>query len=205
MNNSPVSLTFDITNDNSPIKVGMDVKKNSITDTTKTPKRLIFKIPQDTCPRVMTIYESGDSSISIRLRLMVTTVLRTTLGMLGRTPPLATTRPMTLVKRIHAATKALVSEIIRICKVTELMKGGVEKAIKKVHAQCKVCTKSGEPIPSKNISISHVNKALNEEVQGDFMFVRIRQTTYTVIHYVDTGTGYSEDTVVIDRKGTTII
>lgn len=81
----------------------------------------------------------------------------------------------------------------------------LEKAIRDTCTQCDVCSRSGPPAPSRKISLTHVNKNFNDEIQVDFLFVRIKGTIYCVIHFCDAGTAYYEGAVVKDRKSNTIL
>lgn len=95
--------------------------------------------------------------------------------------------------------------MIRICKDAGWLDDGVKRAIRHICNQCDVCARSGVPMPFKKVSLNYVNQAFNDEVQSDFTFVKIQIKNYTVIHYVDTGTGYSEGVIVHERKGATLI
>lgn len=61
------------------------------------------------------------------------------------------------------------------------------------------------PKPSKMVPISHVNQSFNDDIQADFTYVKIRESSYTAIHYVNTGTGYSGGGSVTDRKGARLV
>lgn len=59
INGLPVTLTFDMSDDDSSITMEMYVKQNSITNTTSITKCLSFKISSDNKVREMLIYEYG--------------------------------------------------------------------------------------------------------------------------------------------------
>lgn len=112
----PVSLKFDITDDNSPITVGVDLKMNIITNTFSRPKIIRFNRQNDNQMLKITIYKSGNTKLTIRLRLLISPVIPTTVGLLGNILPLASKRPITLVKRFHNSTHATAAHMIRILK-----------------------------------------------------------------------------------------
>lgn len=114
-------------------------------------------------------------------------------------------RAMTLAKRIHNGTHASASQIVQICKDAGWTGSELEKAIRDTCARCDVCTRSGPQAPSRKISLTHVNQNINDEIQTDFLFIKLFDTVYSVIHFADTGTAYSEGSVVTDRKADTII
>lgn len=53
MNNRPITIDFDVTNDNSPITIGIDIQWFCITDNISKPSRLILNHPRDTKPRIL--------------------------------------------------------------------------------------------------------------------------------------------------------
>lgn len=183
----------------------MDVKRNGITDKTSNPKRFSFKRPHDNKTRHLIIYESVESTFTSTLRLMIAPVLPVTYGLIGKIPPLAPTRPTTLAKRIHNATHAPAEQILRIFKYVRWSNGGVKKSIRQNCGQCKVSAQSGSPTHSIKISLSHVNQAFNDDFQADFTYVKILDKNYTLVHYVDPSTVYSEGATVHDRKRITIV
>lgn len=74
-----------------------------------------------------------------------------------------------------------------------------------VCAQCGVCAISGPPVPVKKLSLNHVNQNFNDEIQTAFLFAKIRNENYTIIHFAETGTTLSERAIGRYRKATTII
>lgn len=60
--------------------------------------------------------------------------------------------------------------------------------------------KSGQPAPSKNLSVHHVNQTFNQEVQLDYKYRNIRDTKHVLLHIVDGGTAYSETIIAQDRR-----
>lgn len=205
INDKPTTLDFDVTDDDSPITVGMDVQRYCVTDNLSTPRRVVMKRPRDTDRRTLNTYISGFSPLEHRLRLEITPIPCATNALIGHARRRPDIRPATLAKRIHNITHAPASEAIRICKQAGWLNDEVEKAIEKVSRECETCARSGRPPPSKKLSLTHVNQDFNDEVQGDFTFVDIRGRKYTVIHYTCTGTSYSEASIVENRRWTTLV
>lgn len=83
----PVSIIFDVTNDASPVIIGLDVKKHITTD-----------VP-----------------LKARLRLLVVPA-RLSLAMLGEARKPHGIRPITLANRIHGMTHIHPNEAIGICE-----------------------------------------------------------------------------------------
>lgn len=205
MNDQTTSIRFDVTDDESPITIGMDVKLYSITDNIASPSQIVIKRPHDSAPRILETYASGRTRLDTRLRLLVAPIPPVSRSMLGKTPLPQSMRALTLAKRIHNATHASEDQTLRICDDAGWLTNELRTAIHDTCINCHVCTRTGPPAQMKKISLNHVNQNFNDEIQADFLFVKIRKVTYTVIHFTDTGTAYSEGTIVEDRKQTTII
>lgn len=62
----------------------------------------------------------------------------------------------------------------------------------KVYQSCNICTSTGRPAITKNISLTHVNDEFSQEVQADFVSVRICNTIHEVLNVMDLGTSYGE-------------
>lgn len=56
INGHPTALTFDVTNDDSPVFIYMDIKRYTITDNMSSPPNIIIKRPSDVDRRVMETY-----------------------------------------------------------------------------------------------------------------------------------------------------
>ena len=92
----------------------------------------------------------------------------------------------------------------------------LSSAIDIVDASCNICIQHGRPLPSKKIPLTHVNGALNEEIQLDFTYAVVYRKSpnganeYTrekhiLLVMTDTGTRYTEATIVNDRTVSTIV
>lgn len=60
-------------------------------------------------------------------------------------------------------------------------------------------------MPSRKVTLNHVNQALNDEIHLDFTFWVLTDKMHIMVHFVDLGTGFSEGAIVQDRNGKTII
>lgn len=100
-------------------------------------------------------------------------------------------REVTSVKKRHRLTHSIADEMNKIYADASKSKK-IEEACEKVFNACDICTSSGRPSHSNNISLSHINEAFNEELQEDFTMVYIREQKYFVLNIVDAGTRYGE-------------
>ena len=76
----------------------------------------------------------------------------------------------------------------------------LSQAFEKVHQACDVCAQNGRPAIMRTVSIKHVNKEFNEEVQADFFWCTIREKRYIVFNITDTNTSYSEVCIATNRS-----
>lgn len=116
LNDRTTTITFDVMDDNSPITMGMDIKRFSITDNTSEPKKLIIHRPSDKEKRVLQTYIAQSDPLQARLRLMVIPKMELNSAMLGEVRRPDNIRPLTMAKRLHALTHAAPDELIRICR-----------------------------------------------------------------------------------------
>lgn len=204
MNNNPVSIPFDVTNDDSPIVVGMDVKQCTTTNNLCTPPTMTIRRPTDRSPRLLETYMTNDDPLRARLRLLVAPA-RLSTAMLGDARKPHGMRAITLAKRIHNMTHIPRDEAIRICKDAGWNNPELEEAIRLVSDNCPSCALTGPPTPTKKISLKHVNENFNNEIQIDFTYFDIRGQTCPALHVADTGTGYSEVKLVNTRRADEMI
>lgn len=108
----------------------------------------------------MMIYESGATQLSIKLRFSIDPLIPTTSGILGKTPPLAPTLPLTLFKRIHHATHASAKETIRICKSAGWINGDFMNVIEQIFKQYEESPNSGSPCRLKRYPLRTLFKPL---------------------------------------------
>lgn len=204
MKNKPTAIDFDVTNDASPIILGMDVKKYTLTDNLASPPVMIMNRPSDKGVRTMETCLSTGDPLKARLRLLVIPTMRTS-ALIGNARRPMHIRPMTLAKRMHNLTHDHPQQLIRLCKDAGWLNPELEKAIITVTENCASCAMTGPPSPSKKISISHVNEQFNSEIQADFTYFRIRGEIYPALHVVDVGTGFSEVRLVETRRADNLL
>lgn len=81
----------------------------------------------------------------------------------------------------------------------------LEEAIDKVDEACEVCVRNGRPIPSKKVSLSHVNEAFNQEIQIAFTYCVVRSRKRMIMVITDAGTGYSAAQIVQNKNMNLIV
>lgn len=201
---SPTTFDFDLFRDDSPLIIGLDLRIHSNTENMGTGRAFKFKRPTDSDVRMFQTYVSGEHDLDKRLRVnLCSTVGVTTDKTMGAL--ISNLRASRLVKRFHRLTHATPSETRRFMKSGGRLTGDVEKEIEEVHHACEICAQSGQPEPSRKISMTHVNEGFNEELQIDYTYVDIRDRKHVVLHIVDAGTAYSETSIVADRRISTAI
>lgn len=72
MKQKTVAIIFDVTEDNSPVVIGMDIKKFSKTDNLSNPPHMMIRRPEDKGKRFLETYIKEDDPLKTRLRLLVT-------------------------------------------------------------------------------------------------------------------------------------
>lgn len=79
------------------------------------------------------------------------------------------------VKKMHRLTHAKAQEMIGLLKDAKMCDRETEVDCKKVASACTLCAQSVKSVPSRNILLSHVNKAFNENIQADLLIVYIQK------------------------------
>lgn len=200
LNDRPIEITFDLFDDSSPLVIGLDLKQYTTTDNFNF--RLIIKRPTDKEERTLRTYMTNNSLTDCRIRAELVRMPESyALTQTGKFMD----RPATIVKRLHRLTHAPAAEMQTILKDAGILTNEMRDIITNVTRNCEICVKSGPPKVSRKISISHVNEAFNIEVQMDFMYCFIRGTRHVVLHFVDSGTAYSEAVIVANRNMDIII
>lgn len=204
LNDQTTSLTFDLVQDDSPIALGMDVSQHSVINFSSEYPTMTIARPNEKSPWVLSIYVDGASKFQIRGRVLIILIAHVTSSLMATNAVSATSRPMTTAKRVHRLTHATAEELIHICKTANWLTPDPKTSIRKVTAACQICAESGLPVPSKKISITHMNEAFNQNVQVDFTFCTVRGTQYTVPHMICTGTAYSETQIMSNCEAASI-
>lgn len=76
-----VALRFDISNDGSPIKIRVYVKRYSFTDNLPQPNKLIINLPTENSPRTIKTYTSESGTFERRQRLLLVPKFPTSSGL----------------------------------------------------------------------------------------------------------------------------
>lgn len=97
-----------------------------------------------------------------------------------------------MVKKVHRFTHGNEKELEALFREAGLLTPKIKNAIAKIESSCITCATSGRPVQTKKISLKHVNKEFNVEVQADFMTVNCKEKKYEVLNVEDTSTGYGE-------------
>lgn len=200
VNGRPTNLFFDLTDDESPLTIGLDVQQYSQRSYVKPNSSITFMRPNDRHPRTLPVYIRGDDPLRLRAHVDIVGLMPTSLSFLV-TNPSGPQRASTLAKRLHRYTHAPYKEMVEILSRGGHKNAKVKHLCREIIESCPVCARSGPPTPTKKISFTHVCEAFNQEIQADFMFADIRGTKYCILHVVDTGTSYSEATIVSRRSG----
>lgn len=106
-------MTFDTTNDDSPIVMGMEVRRYSVTDNLAPPTRIRTRRPSDKGIFKLETYMSTIDPHKERFRLLVAPSLRTT-GLILETRKPLNMRPLTLAKRVPGMTHVHPDQMTRI-------------------------------------------------------------------------------------------
>lgn len=198
----PTTFTFDLVEGESPLILGLDVKRFANTDNLAAPPYIRFKRPQDIDTRVFHTYIEPDHDGNDRIRFEIVPHLGSTVSSLMTTTK---NSDINLAKRLHRFTHATADEMKRLLSDADQLTDELKKACEKVYDACEICISSGQPKPRRKISLSHINTAFNDEIQADFVTVMIRGERYEVLNIVDTGTRYGERVIACNHSGDTII
>ena len=198
----PTAFTFDLVRGQSPLILGQDVRGYCNTFNLTNQRYIEMKRPKDDAHRYLYTYiDSSDG----RLRLDIAPhPLATKKTLLGNIHTTVKRQPLTLCKRVHRYTHATPDEMRHLFQDANMLDNELEDAIEQVCNACEVCAKNGRPLPSKKVSLTHVNQAFNAELQIDFMFPKIRGQKRTVMNLTDTGTNYTELILCESRSATTM-
>ena len=193
----PTSFTFDLVSGNSPLILGQEIREHCNTFNLANEKYIQMRRPHDDDYRYHYTYLLPSDR---RLRLDIAPhPMFTKRTLLGNIHTNAKRQPLAFSKRVHRYTHATADEMKLLCKEADMLDKQLEAAIEQVCNACDVCAKNGRPVPTKKVSLTHVNQAFNVELQIDFMFPTIRGSKHTVIHITDAGTSYSETSICNSR------
>lgn len=106
---------------------------------------------------------------------------------------------LNLSKRVHRFGHASAKDMKDIMASRGMDAERVSTVCETVYEACAICTATGRQANKKKVSTTHVNKAFNEEVQVDFVYVRIHGERFEALNIVDLGTRYGERSITIAR------
>lgn len=198
----PVEITFDLTDSNAPLIVGIDFLRFANTYNRADPRVIEFQRPDEDTARIMDTYILKDHTGNDRLRLEISP------NSIGRHRALlAATKPSDVINhaaKIHSFSHAHPDDIRAILKDSGLLTRDSSRACDEAVASCIVCTSTGRPAQHCKVSLTHVNSAFNEEIQADFVMVYIGGTKHEVLNINDAGTRYGERTIASSRSAESI-
>lgn len=114
---------------------------------------------------------------------------------------LAKRHDLNLVKTLHRFTHAGYEEMERILQDSSNWNDQSKVACGNLMNACPICASKGRPHERRNISITHVTEAFNEELQADFLDVWIQEEKKEIINIMDVGTNTVEREIVSSRSG----
>lgn len=114
-------------------------------------------------------------------------------------------QPLNIAKKIHTFTHGTSKEMISLLRDAGLEVPEYKRACQKVFESCGICASSGRPADKAKVSLTHVNKSFNNEIQADFVTVYIRDENFEVLSIVDVGTQYGERSITSFRDGCIIM
>lgn len=193
----PVTFEFDLVEGNSPLIIGLDLKRYSDTCNRSTPRTITFKRPNDV--RVYTMYTYIEDDYTGCARLRMELVPHTKSIMRSMMTPTDKRRELTMAKRVYRFGHASVNYMVCLMKPTGYDIGKIKEACAKVYNACSICAASGRPADRKKVSTTHINAAFNDELQADFCYVHIRGQKYEVLNMIDMGTRYGERALTTSR------
>lgn len=198
-NGRNTTLTFDLVDGESPLLIGLDVKRHSDTINIDGHSRIVIKRPHDEKPRVFLTYIMKDEGGDERMRMDIIPHAQST----NNTLMASTVKrcDINLAKKLHRFTHKSKEEMKRILTDSRKLTPQLEKACSKVHDACEICTSTGRPANRRHISLTHINAAFNMEIQADFLTAFIKGEKYEVLNIVDAETKYGERTIANCRNG----
>lgn len=192
-------ISFDLFDDESELAIGLNDNEFSSTDLLTSTATLTLSRSCDDFPRVFSVYLDNRDQYKARLRLDATRMPRISHALMASRLKV---RPRTMPKRTHRYIHAPEKETSRILRLAGYKICKLHKAIEEISTSCPLCASIDHPLLSKKASLSHEDQRFNEHLQADFVWVEIRKTKYVVLQAVDTGTGFSETTIVRARNTT---
>lgn len=198
MNGKPTIIPFDIVEGESPLILGLDVKRFADTINLAQPSILKIKRPSDKAERHFHTYL--DKDINGNLRTWVEIAHHPKLSVNSLMSSVDKHRTLNIVKKLHRFSHASSSDMACLLESAGYKDNNLKDICERVYNSCDICASSGRPSHMRKISVSHVNEAFNEELQADFLVAYIRGERVDILNMVDTGTGYGERMIVPSRN-----
>ena len=169
---NPTTLTFELFDEDSPLSVGLNDKQCSVTDLLSATPTLTLARPQDRMHRTIPIYldDVGTEGThgQLKRRLLLDVVGFRTAASLPASSvstPRTNMRPTTLGKRIHRYSHAPVGETKRLLALAGMLTPELAEEVDQVAANCDICAMSGQPKPSRKVSLNQVDERFNNHLQ----------------------------------------
>ena len=223
-NGNTCKLFFDLVNGSSPIVFGLDASRFTNTYNLCHEPTISLQRPQDDVCYTFSTYiapESPDKPLCLRTRIELlprpdNTQAQHVTSLLSNLRRTVDRNPRTFAARVHRYTHVHPEQLKEVCKAAGILTDDLASAIDTVDASCNICIQHGRPLPSKKVSLTHVNEAFNEEIQIDFTYAVVYRRSannpntydrekHILLVMTDTGTRYTEATIVTDRSVSTII
>ena len=208
LHSKPTSFTFDLVQGSDPLLIGLDVSEFANTMNFAREPFLEMKRPLDTSLRVFNTYIARKADKHGNRRQHVSIIPEPGIcvtSLMSRLEQRTKRAPMVFAKHVHRLTHAVPDEIKSLCHDAGILEPRLAQATDLVDNSCGICAPNGQPLPSRKVSLTHVNEALNQEIQADFTFEYVRKVQRTIFVITDTGTGYTESAIVTSRSIDTII
>lgn len=165
-NKNATTFIFDVIDGESPLIVGLDVKRYSKTDNISIPTIISFQSLTDTNVKEVFTYISNDDDQNPRLRIEIAPHRGSSMKML--LSGILKQTEMNLAKNPHRFLHASPEDTISLLKDAGVSSMPLENACQKVHAACKICASTGRPHLKRNISLTYVNEAFYLVIRADF-------------------------------------
>ena len=208
LHGKPTSFTFDLVLGNDPLLIGLDVSEYTNTLNLEQEPCVVMQRPCDKSRRTFNTYITRHSDKHGNRRQHMAIVPEPGIcvtSIMSRLNLRTRRAPLVFAKQVHRLTHAVPDDIKSLCKDAGILNPRLSQAIDLVDDSCGICVQNGRPLPSRKISLTHVNQAFNQEVQVDFTYEHVRGTLRTILVITDCGTGYTETTIVTRRNIDTII
>lgn len=101
-------------------------------------------------------------------------------------------RSVTLTKRIHWYSHTSNAQTIEMIFRTAYSRGTAYNLCNNIIQFYSICKRAEAPLPTKQVSLSHIYEHPNSENQSHFMYVSFHSTKSCELYIVYGGSGYSE-------------